>query len=177
LNLSLDQLPSMTMQTPLSPSPLRILRHDFLEISVEASEAEEPNAPLGIKLNRHWGPSSDDPLRWRLTLTVRFGGEDENDMEPYRGRLRAVGVFEIAEAYPEDKRDSLIGITGASILYGACREMLANLTARGPHGMISLPSISFIEVKPKEAGTVSAKKVARKGASRSVSKKKAPKKK
>jgi hypothetical protein len=42
---------------------------------------------------------------------------------------------------------NLIRVTATSILYGACREMIANFTARSLHGILSLPSISFR--KPK----------------------------
>lgn len=162
------------MQTQLSSSPLSILSHEFVEIHLEASSGKDPSAPLGIQLGREWGPSTENPLDWRLSLTVRFGGKGDKDgPPPYHGHLKVIGYFEVAESYPEDKRDSLIGITGASILYGACREMLANLTARGPHGLVSLPSISFLEPDGKKA----AKKATRKAAAKSAPKKKAAKKK
>ena len=46
-----------------------------------------------------------------------------------------------------DEDQYLIRVTATSILYGACREMIANFTARSLHGILSLPSISFR--KPK----------------------------
>ena len=132
------------MPTPLRSSPLAIRGHEFLEVHLKATGNREPTAPLSIDLNRRWGASEADPLDWMLELTVTFGGENESDQVPYQGMIRAVGNFRIAEDYPENNRDSLIRVTGASILYGACREMLANLTARSAHGMISLPSVSFL---------------------------------
>ena len=73
------------------------------------------------------------------------------------------GPFIVADQYPAEKVSDLIKITGASILYGACREMLANLTARGPHGMVSLPSVSFMSPsgknEPTKAATSRAKTV------------------
>ena len=39
-------------------------------------------------------------------------------------------------------------VTTTSIQYEACREMIANFTARSLHGILSLPSISFRN--PKE---------------------------
>ena len=37
------------------------------------------------------------------------------------------------------------------MLYGACREMLANLSARSTHGMSTLPSVSFANSKAAES--------------------------
>jgi preprotein translocase subunit SecB len=158
------------MPTQLSPSPLAILNHEFTEIILKASEDENPSAPLSLDFGRNWEPSPADPLVWRLILTVTFGGEDPDAAVPYRGQLTAVGDFQIVKEYPEENRDSLIRITGASILYGACREMLTNLTARAPHGMISLPSISFVDSAARK------KKAVKKRAAKTP-KKKAPKKK
>ncbi len=79
-----------------------------------------------------------------MKLAVRFGGEKEGVESIYSGEIHVIGYFKVHEKYPEAKTKKLIEVTAASILYGACREMLANLTARGPHGMVSLPSLSFI---------------------------------
>lgn len=138
------------MPTPLSRSPLAILSQEFIEIQLVASESEASEIPLNLSCHREWSASDSDPRVWRLTLTVEFGGDEDAPPAPYTGRLKAVGSFRVAAAFPEDRRESLIRVTGASILFGACREMLANLTARGPHGMISLPSISFIDPKTPE---------------------------
>lgn len=46
-----------------------------------------------------------------------------------------------------DEDQCYIRVNATSILYGACREMIANFTARSLHGILSLPSISFR--KPK----------------------------
>ena len=148
------------MPTQLSPSPLAIRAHQFREIHLDVADEEDPKAPLNLSCKRECGCSQTDPLDWMVDLTVAFGPENEADKVPYTGRIRVVGYFRIHEAYPRQNRESLIRIPGASILYGACREMLANLTARSSHGMISLPSISFIDLPAKKQAA--AKKRAKK---------------
>jgi preprotein translocase subunit SecB len=150
----------------LSPSPLSIVAHEFREIQVKAAEEDQPKGTLGLKFNRKWGASDNDPLNWILELTVEFGGDQGEAKAPYAGLMRIEGIFNIHKDYPEDKRDSLIRVTGASILYGACREMLANLTARSSHGIISLPSVSFIST-PSASEKTPAKKPKAKKAARS----------
>ncbi len=131
----------------LRASPLQLERHEFLRIELHAAESGDVNESLPLKLHRNWAPSDDDPRRWRLILQVNFGGEKEGAASLYSGQLRIAGFFRVVEQYPTEKMQDLVGITGASMLYGACREMLANLTARGPHGMVSLPSVSFVPLK------------------------------
>ena len=70
----------------------------------------------------------------------------------------------MSEGYTVGAADELVNVTGASMLYGACREMLANLTARSTHGMSTLPSVSFGSTRPaakvatREAGAKKAAK-------------------
>jgi hypothetical protein len=57
------------------------------------------------------------------------------------------------------KKDSLEGAarftavraTGYAILYGAMREMVSNLTARGAHGLWMLPGADFNQASREEA--------------------------
>ena len=139
----------MTEQ-PLNASPLQIESHEFLEISVRASEQEAPIGDLSLRVNRKWVLADAQMRRWKLILTIFFGGERDGKESTYTGTLKVGGSFIVAEKYPQEKASDLIQITGASILYGACREMLANLTARGPRGMVSLPSVSFVPL-PSQA--------------------------
>lgn len=138
------------MTTPVQPlraSPLQIERHEFLDVEVHATESDESHTSLPLSINRILAQHDGDSLRWRLELTVRFGGDKDGKPSVYSGMLRIAGYFHVHEKFPPEKRCQLIEVTGASILYGACREMLANLTARGAHGVVSLPSISFVPPK------------------------------
>ena len=142
----------LLMTTPtqqLKASPLQIERHEFLDIEVHSAPEAESHSSLSLTVDRNFARHDDDPSRWKMVLTIRFGGEQDGKPAVCSGMLRIAGYFRVHEKYPEAKAGQLIEVTGASILYGACREMLANLTARGPHGMVSLPSISFVTPKPE----------------------------
>ena len=148
----------MTTPKPLSASPLRILNHSFTRIQVDAVEAKEAQGGISLNTRRSFLPHRDDPHKFLVTLELKFGSQDQEDLAPYFGELHIVGEFQVADSYPKDKVAQLVEVTGASILFGACREMLANLTARSTFGMISLPSVSFVE--PPTAKKKSAKKKA-----------------
>jgi preprotein translocase subunit SecB len=133
----------MTKLPPLSASPLRLHGHRFTEVSVRASSQEKPQGGFSLQTTRALRDHTDDPRKFLLILTVVLGSNTPDQESPYAATLTVEGEFEVAEAFPATKRKDLVNITGASMLYGACREMLANLTARSIHGMSTLPSISF----------------------------------
>lgn len=153
---------------PLSASPLHILSHRFTRLEVIASEDESPSGGMSLTTTRQFARDEKQTRDWKITLDIKFGSSDgDPEKSPYSGRLVIEGEFRVVDAYPEDKIQALIEVTGSSILYGACREMLANLTARSTHGMISLPSVSFLEapVAPKKVSTPK-KKSAKKSSSK-----------
>jgi preprotein translocase subunit SecB len=136
-----------TPPQPLSASPLQIEKHEFLDIEVHASDSKDAHPSLQLEINRRFCQLDTTPLRWQVELTVSFGGESDGKPSVYSGLLRVTGQFLVHEKYPQQKIQDLIEVTGSSILYGACREMLANLTARASRGVVSLPSVSFMPVK------------------------------
>jgi preprotein translocase subunit SecB len=149
-----------TQPKPLRASPLQIEAYEFLDIEVHASEHESAHSSLALKVNRSFSPHEEDPLRWRIELTVHFGGEQNGAPSVYTGMVRIAGYFKVNEAYPREKASQLIEISGASMLYGACREMIASLTARSSRGMVTLPSITFVEPKPVATASLPANRVA-----------------
>ena len=138
----------MTDLPPLNTSPLWLHGHRFTEVSMKASGQEDPQGGFALKTNRSLRGHAENPRKYLLILTVDLGSSTPDQESPYTAILTVEGEFEVAEGYPADARDELVNVTGASMLYGACREMLANLTARSIHGMSTLPSVSFAEPKP-----------------------------
>jgi preprotein translocase subunit SecB len=148
----------MTTQNQLKASPLTIEHHAFSSIQIDAAEAENPNDPHSLRTRRRIEQSPENPLRWMVILTVEFNAAKEGSTPPYTGKVTVQGWFSIAEGYPEEKQAALIEVTAASILYGACREMIAGFTARSYHGIMSLPSVSFAPIQRQETQTPTAAK-------------------
>jgi len=68
---------------------------------------------------------------------------------PYSVHVGAKGAFEwVGKKNDPVETLDLIVVNGASILYGAIREMVSNVTSRGMAGPLLLPSLSFIDNKP-----------------------------
>ena len=128
---------------PHNTSPLTILNHRFLAFECHATVDEQTDGLLSLKTQHEIGGFPDDPLRWQVTLTVEFSPENPKCPSTYQGLIKISGEFQIHDTYGEKNRNDLIRVTAVSILYGACREMIANFTARSLHGILALPSISF----------------------------------
>ena len=131
------------MQSQLKISPLTIEHHEFQRIRVDASEDETHQGPISLETVRRVERHPDESRRWMVELTVEFGSSDENNKAPYSGSISVAGWFTVADAYPEERQQMLVEVTAVSILYGACREMVASFTARASHGILSLPSVTF----------------------------------
>ncbi len=133
----------MTKPMPHSTSPLSILSHRFLAFECLATDGDCTGGALTLKTSHEFFAAEEDPLSWKVILTVEFLPENSQEPSTYQGKITAEGRFQIDENFNEKNREALIRVTATSILYGACREMIAGFTARSIHGILSLPSISF----------------------------------
>lgn len=138
---------------------------------MKAAEQDDPKGGFSLRTHRSLRQHPSSPRKFLLTLRVELGSNSSEQVSPYVATLTIEGEFEVAEAYQGASPEDLVNITGASMLYGACREMLANLTARSIHGMSTLPSVSFLATKPVP------KAPAKKSATKKTANKKAPKRK
>jgi preprotein translocase subunit SecB len=148
--------------SPLNASPLRLHGHRFTEVSMKASAQEAPKGGFSLRTHRSLRDHAENPRMFLLILQVELGASTPDQDSPYSASLTIEGEFEVSERYTAGPADELVNVTGASMLYGACREMLANLTARSIHGMSTLPSVSFASAQP--AAKAATKKVAAKKA-------------
>jgi len=135
---------------PHKTSPLTILDHRFLEVSVKTNEAPADNSQYDLVTRAEISSTEGDPLKWQVVLEVGFGPKDTGSPTPYTGKVVVSGFFRILKSFTETNREALIRVSAASILYGSSREMVANITGRSIHGILSLPSISFRKDKPEK---------------------------
>ena len=151
------------MQTQLKISPLTIEHHEFCSIRIDASELDSPQGQQSLRTSRHFERVSNEARRWVIRLRVEFFSMVDAEPAPYTGEIVARGCFTVSESYPTEREAALIEVTAASILYGACREMIASFTARSSHGILSLPSVSFSPMSELQSKSAPApKKAARK---------------
>jgi len=133
-------------------SPLQLERYYLTELHFESNDAlqlkELPALTLEsvVGIGRH----NEDERRYKVQLKVNFGPVPP-DVVHQKGSVTFIGFFAVDPAVPLEKVQMLVDTNAPSVLYGAAREMFCNLTARGPWGMVTLPSQSFYKSDPKSA--------------------------
>lgn len=155
----------------MKASLLSVDRIEFVRVSVESnpdfSGADEAVYQQlmynfqGVKFSRQVGldyPDGDveDPrhfsFSFRVTLNKEIQGDGDAVSLPYFIDVHAI-------AYMQYRTDTHVGFdrfravraTGYSILYGAVREMVSNLTARSSYGLLMLPAADFNAAASEEA--------------------------
>jgi preprotein translocase subunit SecB len=134
----------------MKSSLLKIDGYVFKKVHLEAFDAPEPEnwqVESKVEVLRR----KDDARNWLVELTVNFKGDKPET--PYIGEFKVLGRFHCAEEAPEASCANLVNVNGPSVLYSAVRELVLQLTARGPHRNVLLPSVTFIDRKelPKNA--------------------------
>ncbi len=150
-------------QTPLKLSPIHVHYQNFWSVNVQATLAES-FAAGDIQVERMIKKLPGRENCWSVYFELHLKAVDGQPLPPYTGNIIAEGVYEVLPNYPNDP-ERLVRVTGCSMLYGALRELVSTITARGPNGMVTLPSVSFVEDAPiVDQQKKSAKKAAKKSA-------------
>jgi len=130
----------------MKPSPLQLERHFFTKILVEAHPDAEATNQGELHAQVEVARGTNDARKYQLTLCLKLQPVTEKK-PPYTAELHIVGLVRVVDAWPEEKVQQLVQANGPALLYGAAREMLCNLTSRGPWPMVCLNSVTFVELR------------------------------
>ncbi|MEM5536548.1 hypothetical protein WNY58_09110 [Neptuniibacter pectenicola] len=146
------------MAANMAFSPLQMKQLLFTKIEVEAYEypdgAEVPWAPTfdfeGVTINTEVMTATqegqeEDPRNFLVMVKVAIPNSTESDKPaPYTVDIHAQAWFELAPEFEKEKRESIVAVNGSSMIVGAIRETLTQLTARSLFGPLTLPSLRFL---------------------------------
>jgi len=138
------------------PSPLHLETYFFTEIHLAACPkgCETPGNGAfasNVEVARH----EDDPSKWMVQLGIRKSEDDEAGCPEYTFEIQVVGLFVVDKEFPAERTENMVRANGPAVLFSAVREMVANLTARGPFAPVQLPTVTFVdECKGSEVNTV-----------------------
>jgi preprotein translocase subunit SecB len=127
----------------MNTSPLQLDRHFFTKIHLDAHPHADAAAKPRLQAEVDVAPAENEPRRYQLTLRLKVVPPPDKKL-PYTAEIHVVGLVRVAPSWPEETLHQLVEVNGTALLYGAAREMLCNLTARGPWPMLSLHSVSFV---------------------------------
>ena len=104
----------------------------------------------------------DDPRYFMLNYGVKISQEHSpNQNIPYDIEVEATGFFRYVggDEFKDERRFRAVRFSGYQILYGAIREMVSNITARGRHGLWHLPARNFGAIAESKANEDQAKRL------------------
>jgi|SRR6266498_2087381 len=137
----------------MNPSPLELERYFFTKVHVDAITGSSSKATSTVKAAVNLKQRVDDKRRFLVQVDVTISATAHEPAQ-YRGDISVVGYFKVDPSYQKDPAE-LAGRNGAAILYSAAREMLANITARGPWPTFALPWFSFKTLSIVQSGKTS----------------------
>lgn len=143
----------------MKASPLQLVSSAFLKIHVEAESAYaehlkegtpfEAFSAAGLKSSVEVGFPEDESSQGFVRLRVEMLGTPEAP-SPYKLDLDILGSFSLSKSASE----KLLEVNGPAVLYGSVRELVMQLTSRGPYPQLVLPTVTFLppEIQTDETG-------------------------
>jgi preprotein translocase subunit SecB len=108
------------------------------ETGLALLDEQEKYTDFGVKLNLRVGPKEAAQAPYNIQVSVR-------------GTVRM--HLTQAQGQAEERRVRAL-VNGASLLYGAVREMVSTITSRSAHGPLLLPSLSFQDLASHKSDSV-----------------------
>lgn len=136
------------------PSPISCNSYFVSELKLSANNRYDPEQPSNLTLDdleveNAIAPMGEDNA-WLIVVSVEQKGAAAKNA-PYDFAITVMGYFDIVEGVTQQRADQLLLINGSGILYGAAREILRDVTSKGPYQQLLLPTISFFPL-PKKKG-------------------------
>lgn len=147
-------------------SPLQMKQLIYTKVRVELAAGLED-------AQQYWAPNFDldgvefltevttaypedqasDPVNFMVALRFAILNETEGKKRaPYTVDIHAQGWFELKPGLPVEKREDLVRVNGSSMILGAMREVISQLTARSGFGPLVIPTLRFLpDKKPAPA--------------------------
>lgn len=123
---------------PDSESTIEAIGFDFEDVKIHAT--------VGIAVKEG---QEKDPRDFLVSLEIVIDNKDGKPA-PYSVDVGVMGLFNVLPSLAKEKREDLLTVNGASILYGAIREMVLNLTSRFAAGPMTLPGMNFEDSAPSK---------------------------
>jgi len=150
-------------------SPLQLLEYTFDGVSVvpvDGYKADPAFAPGLVFFPGKLAMSADTGLAlldekekysdFGVKLTLRVGPK-EDAQAPYNIQVSVRGIVRMhltqVDGQAEERRVRAL-VNGASLLYGAVREMVSTITSRSAHGPLLLPSLNFQDLAKHQSEKV-----------------------
>lgn len=88
---------------------------------------------------------NDKVMRYVVVVVFRIpNAEEEEVVAPYTIDVEAQALIEMAAVEDENRGENLVRVNGGSMIVGAIREQVTQLTARSIYGPLTLPTLRIL---------------------------------
>ena len=123
-------------------SPLQLREYHFTEVSIVANDTGTAQGDAELRTTVKCGQLKEKECFWRVSLRLEILGQPEKPFA-YRGTVAISALFEVHPNLPAQEIPTIVRVNGSSVLYGAIREMILNITARSSKGPLLLPTLDM----------------------------------
>ena len=127
------------------PAHVQLLDYFVKSFNLETNvnhEVEKPRDLKDVVIKNDWRPLKKHKNRYAVFLNLEMKAP-EGKNAPYAIKMEIFGYFRVPDQMPEEIREKMVKTNGSSILYGAAREIIREMTGRGIYGKTYLPTVSF----------------------------------
>jgi len=93
----------------------------------------------------------ENPSDFLVKVHVAILNKDDERQAPYTVDVEAQAVFHLNEAFGAPDRGELVRVNGSSMIIGAIRETITQITSRSVFGPFILPSLRVQPVTSEQA--------------------------
>jgi preprotein translocase subunit SecB len=144
-------------------STLQLVRYITPQFTFRAVDSFDPSKELDIDMETFKVFSIIEPFdtmpgaaerpAWSMCIRINQDVKPGQNL-PYEFHLEIVGYFGFANGLPKDlDMETFLKVNGTSALYGAARDFVHSMTARGPWDAFTLPMVSFADLAEKAAAS------------------------
>lgn len=134
------------MQAPVQITDYRIKKLHF-DITKEVEGFDLDNASFSIDVDYELFTYEDNPLRYKIDLYLKIYPPAEDEMPiPFDIELILEGLFHFESDIDEEEKKYHLNISCTTMLYGAARSIIHQLTGQTNYGSISIPAVQFSKI-------------------------------
>lgn len=128
-------------------SPLQLSRYFVTDLHFTVQPKFDPQKELGLTNDDFVIEPGvlclgENQREWQVSLRVKQQAKPDGNI-PYAFSVEVISFFEVADGFPKERIQRMVETNAPSILYGILREVVRDITTRGPYAGLMLPPVSF----------------------------------
>lgn len=134
------------MKAPVQITDYRIKKLHF-DITEEVDDFELEKASFSIDVDYELFKYEENPLRYKIDLFLKISPPVDDEMPmPFNFELILEGLFLFESEMDDDEKSYHLNISCTTMLYGAARNIIHQLTGQTNYGSVSIPSVQFSKI-------------------------------